>query len=80
MAETDDGAWFVPKRFGWGATPVTWQGWAVTLGFTAAIVAAARLRPSDWQKASVSAVLVAALVAIAAPRTRGGWRWRWGGE
>jgi hypothetical protein len=22
--------WFKPKRYGYGATPVTWQGWAVT--------------------------------------------------
>jgi len=24
--------WFKPKRYGYGATPATWQGWAVTLG------------------------------------------------
>jgi hypothetical protein len=24
--------WFRPKRSGYGFTPVTWQGWAVTLG------------------------------------------------
>ena len=22
--------WFVKKRFGWGLTPVTWQGWCYT--------------------------------------------------
>ena len=25
------GYWFRPKLFGWGAVPVTWQGWAATL-------------------------------------------------
>lgn len=23
--------WFVPKRIGWGLTPVTWQGWVYAL-------------------------------------------------
>jgi hypothetical protein len=26
--------WFKPKRYGYGATPVTWQGWALTLAAT----------------------------------------------
>ena len=30
--------WFGPKRFGWGWTPVTWQGWLVIVAFIAAIV------------------------------------------
>ncbi len=31
--------WFKRKRFGWGWTPVTWQGWVVTLSYAAIIVA-----------------------------------------
>lgn len=27
--------WFKRKLFGWGWTPVTWEGWAVTLAFIA---------------------------------------------
>ena len=34
-----EGYWFAPKRYGYGAKPVTWQGWAVTLGFAAALPA-----------------------------------------
>ena len=32
---SDDGPeWFAPKRYGYGAgLPISWQGWAVTLGF-----------------------------------------------
>lgn len=33
------GFWFRLKMYGWGATPVTWQGWALTLGFVALLVA-----------------------------------------
>ena len=25
--------WFAPRRLGWGWTPISWQGWAITLGF-----------------------------------------------
>ena len=26
--------WFRAKTYGWGWVPVTWQGWAVTAGYT----------------------------------------------
>ena len=29
--------WFKPKRYGYGATPITWQGWALVIGFAAAV-------------------------------------------
>lgn len=29
--------WFKAKRYGWGWTPVTWEGWAVTLLYVASI-------------------------------------------
>lgn len=32
--------WFGPKRyFGWGWTPVTWEGWAVTAIFLVIVIA-----------------------------------------
>ena len=30
-------AWFRPKKFGWGIVPITWQGWAYTAAWCAAI-------------------------------------------
>ena len=33
-------AWFGPRRFGWGWTPMSWEGWVVT-----AVVLAALLLP-----------------------------------
>jgi len=33
--------WFRPKRYGYGATPVTWEGWALVAGFVV-IVAGSR--------------------------------------
>jgi hypothetical protein len=31
--------WFVPKKFGWGLHPVTWQGWVYTLAWAGVIAA-----------------------------------------
>lgn len=30
--------WFVEKTFGWGLTPVTWQGWLYTLIWVGAMI------------------------------------------
>jgi hypothetical protein len=32
--------WFRPKSFGYGWTPITWEGWAVTLGSMVVTMAA----------------------------------------
>ena len=31
--------WFRAKKFGWGWTPTSWQGWAVTLLYITSILA-----------------------------------------
>jgi hypothetical protein len=79
--------WFRPKRYGYGATPVTWQGWALTLGTVLAMVAvslALRLtEKSAWTLAALFAFDVAALAAltiVSHRKTEGGWRWRWGAD
>jgi hypothetical protein len=36
--------WFRPKRYGYGATPTTWEGWAFT-GLIVAILAVGALLP-----------------------------------
>jgi uncharacterized membrane protein len=73
-----DGYWFAPKLYGFGATPVTWQGWAVTLAFAVALMGAVRWLPATSEKLIVSLALIATFIAIAAARTDGGLHWRWG--
>ena len=73
--------WFAPERYGYGATPITWQGWALTLGFVAISIIL-----SVWfgqRPAQLFAILVPILVVfmvVCAKTTRGGWRWRWGDD
>jgi hypothetical protein len=80
------GYWFKPKKFGYGATPTTWQGWAV-IGLYVAVVPASVLTllggeqsrtPVAWLTFSVVAIATALMVWISWRRTDGPWRWRWG--
>jgi hypothetical protein len=78
---SDGPEWFVPKRYGYGATPITWQGWALTLGFTALSIALViLLKDNRLQMIAVFVPLTLAFMIICARTTRGGWRWRWGEE
>ena len=73
-----EGYWFAPKRFGFGATPVTWQGWALTLGFVATLLLDVRFVDAIVPKIVIGLTLTAAMLAITWRKTDGGWSWRWG--
>lgn len=79
--------WFKPKRYGYGATPVTWEGWAVT--FASAAVLAVSIAVTELLAGPTNivawlawAVFMAAmtwwLAQFSRRRTDGEWRWRWG--
>ena len=56
-------AWFGPKRVvGWGWSPRSWQGWAVTAAFVVAILLLAAAPHRPW----VGALLLAAFLVVAA--------------
>jgi hypothetical protein len=61
--------WFKPKRYGYGATPVTWQGWCATAAFVVVFVAfnvtLRLMEKQDW------AFVV--LFAVDAMRSRFSW-------
>ena len=75
-----EGYWFAPKLFGIGATPVTWQGWLLTLGFVAALLLDIRFLLGDVFKVIVGLALIVGFATIASRKTDGGWRWRWGSQ
>jgi hypothetical protein len=75
--------WFKPKRFGYGATPATWQGW--TLSVAAVVLAAGVVLAApairDNLLRPLFVVLGLALVIgitsyVAWRKTEGGWHWR----
>ena len=74
--------WFPAKRYGWGwGLPITWQGWAILVGFMLliAIGAAMILKHSVTEFVAYVVVLTALFAGVC-------WwkgeppRWRWGGE
>jgi len=81
--------WFRPKRYGYGATPVTWEGWVVTIA-VAVVVAGSIVAMnllvvrSNFVAWLVWAAIIAAMtfwfVQLSRRRTDGEWRWRWGAE
>ena len=57
--------WFGPKNgFGWGWTPVSWQGWAVTCLCLAIIIGAYFVFGRAPTTTYVTIGVVAALVAV----------------
>lgn len=80
----DDGTgpgWFAPKRFGFGARPVTWQGWAVLVAFFAIAAAAGHwLGNRPLAMAGVLVPAAAVMILVVVRTTRGGFRWRFGKE
>lgn len=78
------GAWFAPKRFGYGASwPIAWQGWLVLALYIGAVIGTAMLAAKGHGGARVAAFALIALmtglfIVVTARHTRGGWKWRWG--
>ena len=79
--------WFKPKTYGYGATPTTWEGWAVVAVFLVVVAVMSfmllgRERTfAHW--AAWGAVLLFAtlsLTMISWAKTDGSWHWRWGSE
>ena len=75
--------WFKPRRFGTGATPSTWEGWALTvlaLLLCAGIVLAGPVIRDNLQRSlfvvAGLGLVIGVTSLIAWRKTEGGWRWR----
>ena len=70
--------WFAMKRYGWGWTPCTWQGWLIL--FVWLVVFTIFILPVDatqWQFWVALIVWVAALIGVCYLKGEKP-RWRWG--
>ena len=79
--------WFRPKSYGFGATPITWEGWAISLAVAAVVAGSAVMMTVFVDRAGLVAWLIWVafvagitfwLVRVSRRRTEGEWRWRWG--
>jgi hypothetical protein len=73
--------WFRPKRYGYGATPITWQGWAVTVATVLVVVAVnsglSLVARHSWALPAIltfDALAIVFLVVVTRRKTEGGWR------
>jgi hypothetical protein len=77
--------WFKPREYGYGATPVSWQGWAITIATMVVVVMSSVVVPAlangaAWALSAVviDALAIVALIIVSRRKTDGEWRWRWG--
>jgi hypothetical protein len=80
--------WFAPKQYGIGYSPASWEGWLAVALFAGLLVGSVRLLPMLlvghplWHVQAVTALAALAEIALflllAATRTEGSMRWRWG--
>jgi hypothetical protein len=79
--------WFRQKRFGYGATPNTWQGWVFTI--MGVLLISLLAFGADFVRDNGQRVLLIAIgmplvlvpfVLVAHAKTEGGWRWRAGNQ
>ena len=73
--------WFVPKRFGYGAMPNTWEGWTLIALYILIIVSS--IKYLMFVNRVLFGVFVFAmlfiLVYVSKIKTKGDWKWRWNG-
>jgi len=75
--------WFRQKSLGYGATPNTWQGWALTIVSLALLFGVVMFGPAIrnnglralWMLLGSAAVVVPSTILVYR-KTEGGWRWR----
>ncbi|MCX5705843.1 MAG: hypothetical protein NTZ92_07305 [Candidatus Omnitrophica bacterium] len=84
--------WFKPKQYGWGAYPVTWQGWLLTFCFAFLCAAAFFIDVPmtetglagtfrDYLRYGLDIIILTALFLIVAiGKTEGEIKWRWGSK
>ncbi len=79
--------WFARKRYGWGWTPSTWEGWVITLLYIAAVIANAvfmehitPISTTAWVLFFMHiATLTTFLILICYARGESP-KWQWGGK
>jgi hypothetical protein len=82
--------WFAPKQYGFGYSPASWEGWLATALFIGLLVGSNHLlrslmgsSPPATQTVVTALTLVVEIILflwLAASRTKGSLRWRWGGH
>jgi uncharacterized membrane protein len=75
MKEKENRLWFVQKKYGWGWTPATWQGWTALAIYVFVIWMARRLTELQFMCLTF---LVTAIFLVLCFKKGERPKWRWG--
>lgn len=76
--------WFCPRKYGYGAEPTTWQGWAIVAAYILVLGLLSWWAQGGVNTERLAVFLVSALaltiglIWICRKKTDGEWRMRWG--
>jgi hypothetical protein len=84
MTQKSTDYWFKPRRYGYGASPTAWQGWAALIAYPL-VCAAGAVALFAWLSPVPGIVLFAVFmaavtfgfIALVRNKTDGEWRWQW---
>jgi len=86
LRDNPKGYWFKRKLYGWGWTPATWQGWAVTGVYVLAVFAFAMTIDGNSSNQEVVFTFLLPLVLLTLAFFRVAYRkgesprWQWGNK
>lgn len=75
---TEKRFWFKGKRYGWGWTPVTWQGWLVTAFYALVVIWYAANASSLNPNYILIPIIATIFLFFICYKTGEKPRWRWG--
>ncbi len=70
--------WFKPKKYGYGATPTTWEGWLLVLLLIFVIFFLSLAIEKSIYFIISFLLVISIFLIISKTKTRGMWKWRWG--
>ncbi len=88
LKDNPQGYWFKAKLYGWGWTPVRWQGWLVVLAYIASMLTIVFIAEdslpgnpdsgSNFLTLALPVILLTALLIIICYKKGEKPRWQWG--
>lgn len=72
--------WFKRKRYGYGWTPVTWQGWLFTIAWIIVFYFTVTKIDHEWLKNLIVLVAMTGILFFVCYKKGEKPRWQWGDE
>jgi hypothetical protein len=73
-----EGYWFKKKLYGWGWTPVKWQGWVTLLVWSAFFIFGVINLDREWLKSLVFIIIITTILIFICYKKGEKPDWQWG--